>query len=41
MMVQGSFLAEPEPVVTLTEATTEFLNEKRSFETQRLLEWFG
>ncbi|MCI0549330.1 MAG: NAD(P)/FAD-dependent oxidoreductase [Anaerolineae bacterium] len=41
MMVQGSFLAEPEPIVTLTEATAEFLNEKRSFETQRLSEWFG
>ena len=41
MMVRGNFLAEPEPEVTLTEATTEFLNEKRSFETQRLLEWFG
>jgi len=40
MMVQGSFLAEPEPIVTLTEATTEYMNEKRSFETQRLVEWF-
>ncbi len=41
MMVRGNFLAEPEPEVTLTEATVEFLNEKRSFETQRLSEWFG
>jgi sulfide:quinone oxidoreductase len=41
MMVRGNFLAEPEPEVTLTEATTEFLNEKRSFETLRLMEWFG
>ena len=41
MMVRGNFLAEPEPEVMLTEATTDFLNEKRSFETQRLLEWFG
>jgi len=41
MMVRGNFLAEPEPEVVLTEATAEFLNEKRSFETQRLLEWFG
>ena len=41
MMVRGNFLAEPEPEVTLTEATTEFLNEKRSFESQRLMEWFG
>jgi len=41
MMVRGNFLAEPEPEVILTEATTEFLNEKRSFESQRLSEWFG
>jgi sulfide:quinone oxidoreductase len=40
MMVRGNFLAEPEPEVMLTEATTEYLNEKRSFETQRLMEWF-
>jgi len=41
MMVQGSFLTEPEPEVTLTEATAGYLEEKRSFETQRLLAWFG
>jgi sulfide:quinone oxidoreductase len=41
MMVRGNFLAEPEPEVMLTEATTEYLNEKRAFETQRLMEWFG
>jgi sulfide:quinone oxidoreductase len=41
MMVRGNFLAEPEPEIVLTEATTEYLNEKRSFETQRLMEWFG
>ena len=41
MMVRGNFLAEPEPEVMLTEASTDLLNEKRSFETQRLLEWFG
>jgi sulfide:quinone oxidoreductase len=40
MMVQGSFLAEPEPEVMLTEATTEFMNQKHSFESQRLVEWF-
>jgi sulfide:quinone oxidoreductase len=40
MMVQGSFLAEPEPVVALTEATTGYLEEKRSFEMQRLAQWF-
>lgn len=41
MLVQGSFLEEPEPVVTLTDATSEFMDEKRSFEMQRLMEWFG
>ena len=41
MIVRGNFLAEPEPEVMLTEASVEFMNEKRSFETQRLLEWFG
>ena len=41
MMVRGNFLAEPEPEVMLTEATAELLNEKRSFEMQRLIEWFG
>ena len=41
MMVRGNFLAEPEPEVMLTEASAELLNEKRSFETQRLVEWFG
>ena len=41
MMVRGNFLAEPEPEVTLTEATVEFLREKSLFESQRLVEWFG
>jgi len=41
MMVQGKFLAEPEPEVMLIEASAELLNEKRSFEMQRLAEWFG
>ena len=41
MMVRGNFLAEPEPEVTLTEATAEFLQEKSLFESQRLVEWFG
>jgi sulfide:quinone oxidoreductase len=41
MLVQGNFLAEPEPEVTLTEATTGYMEEKRSFETERLMEWFG
>ena len=41
MMVRGNFLAEPEPEVTLTEPSPEYLDEKRSFETERLRAWFG
>ena len=41
MMVKGQFLAEPEPEVILTEASSKYLEEKRSFETQRLQTWFG
>jgi len=41
MMVKGNFLAEPEPEVMLTEASAQYLNEKRAFETQRLQAWFG
>jgi sulfide:quinone oxidoreductase len=41
MMVRGQFLAEPEPEVMLTEPSAEYLNEKRSFEIQRLQTWFG
>jgi sulfide:quinone oxidoreductase len=40
MMVQGRFLAEPEPEVVLTEALPRYLNEKRAFEAQRLQTWF-
>jgi sulfide:quinone oxidoreductase len=41
MMVKGQFLAEPEPEVILTEASPKYLEEKRSFEIQRLQTWFG
>ena len=41
MMVKGQFLAEPEPEVMLTEASPKYLEEKRSFEMQRLQTWFG
>jgi sulfide:quinone oxidoreductase len=41
MMVKGNFLAEPEPEVMLTEASPQYLEEKRSFETERLQTWFG
>jgi len=41
MMVKGHFLAQPEPEVELTEASPKYLEEKRSFEAQRLQTWFG
>jgi sulfide:quinone oxidoreductase len=41
MMVQGRFLAEPAPEVTLSEASPRYLDEKRSFEEQRLQKWFA
>jgi sulfide:quinone oxidoreductase len=41
MMVQGRFLTEPAPEVTLTEASPRYLDEKRAFETQRLQKWFA
>lgn len=41
MMVKGHFLAVPEPEVALTEASAQFLEEKRVFEKQRLQTWFG
>ena len=41
MMVKGQFLAEPEPEIILTEASPQYLQEKRSFEMQRLQTWFG
>ena len=41
MMVKGNFLAEPEPEVMLTEASPQYLEEKRAFETKRLQTWFG
>ena len=41
MMVQGSFLAEPEPIVSLTEASKGYMEEKKKFGTERLEKWFG
>jgi len=41
MMVTGHFMTEPEPQVTLTEATAQYMAEKRAFETDRLKKWFG
>ena len=41
MLVKGHFLAMPEPEIELTEASRRYLEEKRSFEAQRLQTWFG
>jgi sulfide:quinone oxidoreductase len=41
MMVQGRFLAEPAPEVTLTEPSRTYLEEKRAFEAERLEKWFA
>jgi len=41
MMVQGSFLAEPELQVELTGPSPEYLDEKHNFERDRLQAWFG
>lgn len=41
MMVRGHFMAEPNPEVMLTDASPRYLQEKSSFEAQRLQAWFG
>ncbi len=41
LMVKGSFLAEPEPIVSLTESSKAYMEEKKKFETDRLSKWFG
>jgi sulfide:quinone oxidoreductase len=41
MIVKGHFLAAPNPDIALTEASAQYLEEKQSFETQRLQSWFG
>jgi sulfide:quinone oxidoreductase len=41
LMVEGDFLAEPAPRVSLTEASAAYADEKLSFESERLLKWFG
>lgn len=41
MMVKGHFMAVPEPEIALTEASAQRLEEKHTFETQRLQTWFG
>ncbi len=41
MMVRGRFLAEPAPEVILTEPSRAYLEQKRSFEVERLRAWFA
>jgi sulfide:quinone oxidoreductase len=41
MIVKGNFMAEPAPQVTLTEADSRYLEEKHTFETRRLQDWFA
>jgi len=41
MLVRGRFLAEPAPEVMLTEPSAAYLEEKRSFEAERLKAWFS
>ncbi len=41
VLVTGNFMAEPAPQVMLTEPSRQYLEDKRSFETQRLRDWFG
>lgn len=41
MKVKGHFMATPDPEVSLTEASAQYLEEKRAFETQHLQTWFG
>ena len=41
MMVKGHFMATPDPEISLTEASNQYLGEKRAFERRRLQTWFG
>ena len=41
MMIKGNFLAEPAPIVDITDSSKEFYNEKVKFETDRWAKWFG
>jgi sulfide:quinone oxidoreductase len=41
MMIKGNFLAEPAPIVELTESSKAYYDEKVRFETDRWTKWFG
>ncbi|MBI3912650.1 MAG: NAD(P)/FAD-dependent oxidoreductase [Chloroflexi bacterium] len=41
LMVQGKFLADPAPEVTITDPSPKYLADKHAFETDRLNAWFA
>jgi len=41
MMVEGEFLAQPEPRVELSPPNADYLRRKEAFERERLQSWFG
>jgi sulfide:quinone oxidoreductase len=41
MMIKGNFLAEPAPIVDITDSSKEYYDEKVKFETERWAKWFG
>lgn len=41
MMIKGNFLADPAPIVDITDSSKEFYDEKVKFETERWAKWFG
>jgi len=41
LLVRGRFLTEPAPEVALTEPSRQYLEEKHTFEAERLKAWFG
>ena len=41
MMIKGNFLAEPAPIVDITESSKAYYDEKVRFETDRWAKWFG
>src|SRR5262245_41330342 len=41
MMIKGNFLAEPSPIVDITDSSKEYYDEKVKFETDRWAKWFG
>jgi len=41
VLVEGDFFAKPTPRVSLTEASSAYVDQKLSSESERLLKWFG